>query len=82
MVALHKRYGQCNNKSIKKKKIIVLHIHLVELFENYLRLVKFDKKTKILLTFRDPMVSLSSAIKNYSNYKQGKILPKRFIQQL
>ena len=67
----------------KKKKIIVLHIHLVELFENYLRLIKFDKKTKILLTFRDPMASLSSAIrKNYSKYKKGENFnSERFIQQ-
>ena len=77
LVALHKAYGQCISKIIKKKKIIVLHIHLVELFENYLRLIKFDKKTKILLTFRDPMASLSSAIRNYSKYKKGKILTPR-----
>ena len=65
--SLHKAY--CKN--IKKKKLIIVHVHLQMFLANYIKYIGLNKNLKILLTFRDPLVSMCSAINNWLNYKKG-----------
>ena len=54
-----------------------MHIHLFELLKNYLKIFKIYNDTKILLTFRDPLVSLSSTINHWLKYREGIFLTPR-----
>ena len=66
LVCLHKAYQPSKTRA----KIILIHVHLYNFLENFLLTFKTDD-VKILLTFRDPLVSLCSTIKNWSTYKSG-----------
>jgi hypothetical protein len=73
IIALHKAYALSYGQDIKKKKIVVIHLHVIE----YLRL--FNKfinvqDMKILITYRDPLVSLKSTVNHWSQYCDGKYL--------
>lgn len=73
IITLHKAYALSCNEDIKKKKIILIHLHVIE----YLRLFnKFInvKDIKILITYRDPLVSLKSTVNHWSQYHKGKFL--------
>lgn len=76
LICLHKAYAK-NHKEMSSKKIIILHIHLFELLKNYLKIFKIYNDTRILLTFRDPLVSLSSTINHWLKYREGVILTPR-----
>ena len=67
-----------NNSKIKPK-IILLHLHLFETFSNYLQTFKVNKKTKILIMYRDPIISMCSTIKNWLKYDQGRHMTPRAI---
>jgi len=74
LIALHKAYAKASNRSLNKKKIIILHLHIIEHFRYFKK--NFDKfnNFKILLTLRDPLVSLCSTVKHWSKYSSGKYL--------
>ena len=66
LICLHKAY----QPSKVKAKMVLIHIHLHNFLENFL--LNFNiKDLKILLTYRDPLVSFCSTIKNWSIYKSG-----------
>ena len=77
LVCLHKAYMLCKNFNQKKLKIILIHLHLFENFENYLKILNVYKNSKILITYRDPLVSLCSTVKHWTIYKQGKFMTPR-----
>ena len=52
-------------------KIIFLHIHLYENFRNYLKILNVYKDTKILITYRDPLVYVLT-VKHWTAYDEGK----------
>ena len=60
-----------------KLKIIFLHIHLFENFRNYLKILNVYKDTKILITYRDPLVSMCSTVKHWTIYDEGKHMTPR-----
>ena len=73
IIALHKAYALSYGEDIKKKKIVLIHLHIIE----YLRLFnKFInvKDIKIVITYRDPLVSLKSTVNHWSQYHKGKFL--------
>tara|TARA_X000000950_G_scaffold266545_1_gene342147 strand:+ start:66 stop:800 length:735 start_codon:yes stop_codon:yes gene_type:complete len=59
----------CRNFNLRKLKIIFLHIHLFENFKNYLKILDVYKNTKILITYRDPLVSMCSTVKHWTKYE-------------
>ena len=48
-----------------------------EFLRNYLKIFKVYKDTKIILTLRDPLVSLCSTINHWLKYKEGIFLTPR-----
>lgn len=71
LVCLHKAYMLSSGYKEKKFKIIFLHIHLFENLENYLKVLSIYKNSKIIITYRDPLVSLCSTVKNWSAYRKS-----------
>ena len=71
LICLHKAYMLCQNFNLKKLKIIFLHLHLLENFKNYLKILDVYKNTKILITYRDPLASMCSIVKRWSKYDGG-----------
>ncbi len=67
LVSLHKAY---DNKCDKKKTLII-HIHLFQFLKNYIKYIGIKKNDKILLSFRDPLISLISTIKHWMRYRKG-----------
>ena len=67
LLSLHKAY----NNNFKKKKLLVIHIHLFDFLKNYIKIIGVQENNKILLTFRDPLVSLCSTIKHWMLFRQG-----------
>jgi hypothetical protein len=77
LICLHKAYMLSRKIRTNKFKIIFLHLHLFENFRNYLKVLEVYKDTKMLITYRDPLVSLCSTVKNWSIYGQGKYMTPR-----
>ena len=77
LVCLHKAYMLCRNPKQKKLKIILLHIHLFENFKNYLKVFNVFRDTKILITYRDPLVSMCSTVKHWTIYGEGRYMTPR-----
>jgi hypothetical protein len=77
LVCLHKAYILSQKMNCNKLKIILLHLHLFENFTNYLKILNVYKDTKILITYRDPLVSLCSTVKHWSLYDKGKHMTPR-----
>lgn len=73
VAALHKAYS----KNLDKRKLVFIHIHLFEFLKNYIKYVGINKNLKILLTFRDPLVSMCSTINHWLEYKKGIVLTPR-----
>jgi len=74
LIALHKAYAKTSNQNLSKKKIIILHLHLIEHFKSFIKTFNKFHNFKILLTLRDPLVSLCSTVKHWKKYKAGKFL--------
>ena len=74
LIALHKAYTRASKQNLNKKKIIIFHLHLIQFFENFRK--SFDKfnNFQILLTLRDPLVSMCSTVNHWQNYRSGKDL--------
>lgn len=58
-------------KNKNKYKIILIHVHLYENFLNFRKIYKMQDSTKILITYRDPVVSMCSTIKHWLRYRRG-----------
>lgn len=82
LVCLHLAYNYKKfNKNINKKfkkKIIFIHLHIFEYFKNFIKVFD-DKNIKILITYRDPLASLCSAMKKWLRYKNGTIMTPKNI---
>ena len=74
IIALHQAYAKLSGQNLNKKKIIIFHLHIIEWFENFTNYFSQFNNFKILLTFRDPLVSLCSTINHWLEYKSGKNL--------
>ena len=79
LICLHKAYMFTKDKKKNKFKILLLHLHLFENFQNYLKILKVYKNSKILITYRDPLVSICSTVKNWSKYDGGKHMTPRHL---
>ncbi len=65
---LHQAYAYAKGDKLKKKKLIFLHIHHWQRLENLK-----DLNFTVLYTLRDPLINLSSAFKNWTNYNHSKL---------
>ena len=74
IISLHKAYAKLSSQSLNKKKIIILHLHGIQYFENFTNYFSKFHNFKILLTLRDPLVSLCATINNWLKFKSGKDL--------
>jgi hypothetical protein len=64
---LHLAYAYAKGEKLKSKKLIFLHIH------HWYRLKYLnDLDYTLFYTLRDPLINLSSAFKNWTNYNQSK----------
>lgn len=79
LVCLHKAY---NFNKKKNKKLLIVHIHIYDYLLNYLDIIGEKNNLKILLTLRDPLVSLSSAINHFLNYKKGIAMSPRGLYEI
>ena len=73
IIALHKAYALSYGADIEKKKIVLIHLHVIEyliLFNKYINV----KDIKIFITYRDPLVSLKSTVNHWCQYNKGKFL--------
>tara|TARA_B100000035_G_C20977510_1_gene543861 strand:+ start:1 stop:1089 length:1089 start_codon:yes stop_codon:yes gene_type:complete len=77
LVCLHKAYMLSRKMNPNKLRIVFLHIHLFENFRNYLKVLDVYKDTKILVTYRDPLVSMCSTVKHWTVYDEGKHMTPR-----
>ena len=74
IIALHQAYAKVSGQNLKTKKIIVLHLHIIEYFKNFINYFGKFNNFIILLTIRDPLVSLCATINHWLKYKSGKDL--------
>ena len=74
IIALHQAYAKLSGQNLNKKKIIIFHLHIIEWFKNFTNYFSQFNNFKILLTLRDPLVSLSSTINHWLEYKSGRDL--------
>ena len=74
LIALHKAYARASNQTLSKKKIIILHLHLVQWLKSFRKNFSKINDFKILLTLRDPLVSLCSTVNHWLKYHSGKYL--------
>lgn len=71
LVNLHLAYYVTRKKNIKNLKILFIHTHLLSWTKEFVKL--FDtKKVYILHTIRHPLSSLSSSIKSWLGFENGK----------
>ena len=68
---LHLAYVKAAGLSSKSKKILVLHLHVIEYLKNFCKIINKDNNIKFILTVRDPLVSLCSTMKNWLRYQKG-----------
>ena len=61
---------------------MIVHIHIYDYLLNYLDTIGDKNNLKILLTLRDPLVSLSSAINHFLNYKKGIAISPRGLYEI
>ena len=61
---------------------MIVHIHIYDYLLNYLDIIGEKNNLKILLTLRDPLVSLSSAINHFLNYKKGITMSPRGLNEI
>ena len=73
LLSLHKAYS----KDLKKKKLLIVHVHLFEFLKNYIKIIGINSRLKVLLTLRDPLVSMCSTINNWLKFKKGIYLTPR-----
>jgi hypothetical protein len=67
---IHLAYSLAKGESVKKKKIILLHPHLVSWTTELIKFINL-KNFVILHIIRHPLSAINSAIKNWLNYKNG-----------
>ena len=71
LIFLHLSYSKACNEIIKKKKILVINIHLVAWATYLVRDLQY-KNIDIIHTLRHPLSAVSSSVKNWLRYKNGK----------
>ena len=74
LISLHKAYARASNQNLANKKIIILHLHIVQYFNNFIKNINYINNFTILLTLRDPLVSICSTVKHWLKYHSGKYL--------
>ncbi len=67
---IHLAYSFAKGESVKKKKILFLHPHLVSWTKELVKFINF-KNYVILHIIRHPLSAINSAIKNWLNYNSG-----------
>ena len=67
---LHMAYAIAKGDNLKKKKILLIHTHLVDWTKKFIKEVR-PKNFEIIHIIRHPLASLSSPIKNWLNFKKG-----------
>ncbi len=68
LVSIHLAYSAASNQNLKKKKVILLHLHHID------RINKIsDLNFKIFYTIRDPLANISAFFLNWSDFR-GKII--------
>ena len=67
-INLHLAYSLTSGEKIGEKKIIVLNLHLIELYKDL-----EDLDHEIILTLRNPLAALSSSAKHWLGYNSGKL---------
>ena len=70
LLKLHQAYELSKGGNIKNKKIIFINTHLPTYTKEFIKLINY-KNIEIIYSFRNPLSSLSSTIKNWLNYKNG-----------
>ena len=75
LLSLHKAYY----KHSKKKKLLIVHVHLFEFLKNYIKFIGINNNSKVLLTLRDPLASMCSTVNHWLKYKKGIILNPRHL---
>ena len=79
---LHLAYSKAKGENTKKKKLLFIHTHLVSWTKNFVKRVN-PPNTEIIHIIRHPLASLSSPIKNWLNFENGKnFYPKDLYFQL
>lgn len=79
---LHIAYSLTKKDKKCKKKIIMVHTHLVEYTEKFLKIIN-TKNITIIHTIRNPLSAINSPVKNWLKYKNGKnFFPKDLYFQL
>tara|TARA_B100000029_G_C17450175_1_gene914702 strand:- start:23 stop:1114 length:1092 start_codon:yes stop_codon:yes gene_type:complete len=71
LLALHAAYELAKGKKIKNKKIILVNTHIIDYTNKFIHFMNI-KNIEIIHTIRNPLSALSSPIKNWLNYKNGK----------
>jgi len=67
---LHYAYFLTRKKKIKDKKIIFIHIHIISLAKDFIKIFKL-KNVEIIYTLRNPISSINSSVKNGLRYENG-----------
>ena len=68
---MHLAFSLASKEKINNKKIILINIHLVDYACKFIK--DFNKyNIEILHTIRNPLSAISSPVKNWLNYKNGK----------
>ena len=70
LLKLHQAYEVSKGGRIKNKKIIFINTHLIAYTKRLINLIA-KEKIEIVFTYRNPLSSLSSTIKNWLDYKNG-----------
>lgn len=79
---IHLAYSAAKGENLKKKKILLVHTHLVRWTKKYVKEIE-HRNFEILHIIRHPMASLSSPIKNWLNFENGKsFFPKDLYFQI
>ena len=74
IISLHKAYAKAARQTLVNKKIIILDLHIIQYLKNFEKTFNKFNNFKILLTLRDPLVSLSSVVNHWLQFRSGKYL--------
>tara|TARA_B100001123_G_C15344050_1_gene1036196 strand:- start:5865 stop:6971 length:1107 start_codon:yes stop_codon:yes gene_type:complete len=79
---LHIAYELAKGKKIKRKKIILVHTHIVDFTKKFIKFININDIT-IIHTIRNPLSAINSPVKNWLKYERGRnFFPKNLYFQL
>jgi len=71
IINLHVAYDLAKGKNNKKKKVILIHTHIIYFTKRFIEFVGL-KNITIIHTIRNPLAAINSPVKNWLKYKKGK----------